>query len=319
MGNTSFLYYKVENAEAITISGQLVNMWTSGRTNDFINQLFGTTKNNRAYGDTDSCYFNLSEFAKQTFNDNMTIDDKVDLIDQFSQEIIEPFIHQTTVDLADYMNAMQNRMKWGREVIAQSAIFSTKKRYIMNVNDSEGVRYKEPKMKIKGLEAIRSDTPQWAKTFLKKCYLVCLEGTKEDFFKVMDECEQEFYTMNPLDLAKASGISNMEKWEDDSEDGFKKGTPYHVKAAILYNQLLSRYGIINEQPIRSGDKIKLLRLKKRNPLGRDYIAFDRRLPKEFGLEEYIDRDTIFEKNFKNKISGIIELMGWTMEEVVELF
>lgn len=316
LAQKSFLYYMVENAEAITLSGQLVNKWTSSKINKFLQSLFKTDKQLWAYSDTDSCYLTIKDFV-----DTLTIKDQqklVDTIDQFCCEVISPKIKEVCQELCEYLNCYEQRMFWGREVIADKAIWIGKKKYVMSVLDSEGTRYKEPKVKIMGMESVKSSTPAWSRKFLKDIYIIGLYKTESDMLDYLDHIREVFDNMAPSDIAIPSGINGIMKYLGENGQ-YIKGTPKHVKAAITHNNMIEKLGLKKIQKIQDGDRIKYVELVDPNPSGQETVAFSDYLPEEFGLESYIDRDAIFERSFMKPLRIFIEPIGWKEEKSVDLF
>lgn len=317
VANSQFLYYMVENAEAITLSGQLVNKWTTKYINDFLNKLFSTKDFNYwVYGDTDQSYFTIKPFV-DTIHE-MDGEKLVDTVDRFCEEVISPKIKERCQELCDYLNCYEQRMFWEREVISNRGIFVGKKKYVMSVLDSEGTRYKdEPKFKIIGMESVKSSTPEWARGLLKECYKIALKYDEEALQDKVVSIRSEFDKMSVNDIAMPKGINGIEKYTTSS--GYAKGTPKHVKGAIIHNRLLKQMNITRIQPIESGSKIKYVELKMPNPTGEEVIAFDTYFPKEFDLEKYVNRDMMYEKSFLQPLRIFLDAIGWSDEKKIDLF
>lgn len=322
VGNAAFLYYKVENAEAITMAGQLINKWTCHRLTDLLRSISGNT--DRRYviaGDTDSAYVSIEDIVEMMIPDYKTRDVQfiVDKIDEFVKTVVDPEIKTYCADLVTYMQAYKNKMVWEREIIAESMVFIAKKRYLASVWDNEGVRYREhPKFKFVGVESVRSSTPAWASTWLEECYKVVLNGDEQQLQHRFSTMQDEFKQIDADVIAIPTGVNGLEKWASD-ETLFKKGAPAHVKAALLHNKLLVDLNLKHLNPILSGSKIKYVQLKEPNPLRADAIAFNNdELPVEFNLHQYIDRDGVFEKSFSNPLQIVLNSVGWTTEHVITL-
>jgi len=321
LGNKHFLYFLIENAEAITTTGQVVNRWTSFRINDLLNEIVGNDvqKDYVAYGDTDSAFFNASDVVKAMgieSESNVTITQR---LDEFIKTIVDPEVRGYTDELCDYLNNVENKMVWERESIASSTILVQKKRYVMSVVDSEGIHYyNEPYLKLTGLEAKRSDTPEWARGPLIECYKLALAKDKKGLHKLVKETRKAIRDLNVSDVAVPKGVNGVEKYTGP-EDTYIKGTPMHVRAAINHNRMLRNLGIAHIDRIGSGANIKYLALKKPNPMGDDVIGFVSYLPAEFGLEGYVDYKEIFHKGFEKPLQNFLDAINWTTEEVIELF
>lgn len=318
IGNAHFLYYKVENAEAITSSGQLINKWTHVRVNALLNKMLGTEGKNRTVaGDTDSLYLVLDDVVEMMNIRHLSDNDIADQLDNFMKQILSPKIDQFSQELCDYMNGMQNKMVWEREVIAPIAIFVRKKGYTMNIIDSEGVRFATPKFKVVGLEAVKARSyPEWSRNFLKDCYKIALTGDQDKLHARVTEIRQAFMKLPVNEIAIPRGVNNLEKYIDPNT-GYIKGTPKHVKAALNHNELVKLKGL-GIPLINGGNKIKFVDLKRPNPINRDVIGFNYFLPTEFGLDKFVDRDIIFETAFMSPLMIFLEALKWSHEPTISL-
>lgn len=315
LANEHFIYFMIDNAEAITLSGQLVNKWTGQRTDKFLNKVLGKDRY-WIYSDTDSGYYTLKNFA-DTIKTN-DIQKKVDAIDEFCKEIVKPEIDTIVDKLCDYMNGYEQKMVWEREVIAEKSVWLAKKRYVMTVWDNEGVRYHEkPKLKFTGVDAVRSSTPMWSREALKDCYLVALTEGETSVQNKIQKIRESFDKSAVDDIAAPRGVNGLEKYFD-SDNIYKKGTPIHVKGSLIHNHLIKEKGL-NTNLITSGSKIKFVPLKSPNPIRQDVIAFERFLPKDFELEKYVDRDSIFKGAFLTPIESFLAPIGWNSEDTNTLF
>lgn len=320
LANKYFLYFMVENAEAITTTGQVVNMWTSNRVNDLLNKILDNKKKKDyiVCGDTDSSYFELFDVVKSSGLLNESNDTIADFLHEFCKDVLTPEINEYTDELCAYFNNVENKMVWEREAIASSAIHCAKKRYAMLVIDSEGVRYKEPKLKIVGLESKTSSTPAWSKPLLEQCYKLCLEEKESEFHDFIIESRKTINSLDPSQIAIPSGINGIENYLLD-DGGCSKGTPKHVRAAIIHNRLIKDKGLSHIDEIKSGGNLKYLSLNKPNPINEDVIGFEKYLPKEFGLDKYVNYNEAYTKGFEDPLINYIRAIGWTTEPVVSLF
>ena len=161
IGNQYFRYYKLANAEAITLSGQVSIRWIEGKMNQYLNNLLQTEGEDYVIAsDTDSIYLNLEPLVTKFFGSKSGDKTKiVSILDKICQDKLEPFIEKSYQDLADYVSAYDQKMQMKRENIADRGIWTAKKRYILNVWNSEGVQYTEPKLKVMGIESVKSSTP----------------------------------------------------------------------------------------------------------------------------------------------------------------
>jgi DNA polymerase elongation subunit (family B) len=244
--------------------------------------------------------------------------DPVKFLDKACQEKFEPAFEKAYAELFERMNAYDNRMVMAREVIADRGIWTAKKRYILNVHNSEGVQYAEPKLKIMGIEAVKSSTPMVVRNKFKEAFKIILTGTEEQTQKFIQDFETEFKSLDPEDVSFPRGVSEITKWKDNNAM-FKSGCPIHVRGAILYNHFIKEHGVDKEyEAIQNGTKVKFCYLKMPNPIKQNVISFPQYLPREFDLKEFIDYDTQFEKTFKEPLKPIVEAVGWNLEKVATL-
>ena len=205
-----------------------------------------------------------------------------------------------------------------REVIADVGVWTAKKRYILNVHDNEGVRYNVPKLKIMGIEAVKSSTPASCRDALKGLFKVMMTTDEKDTQKAIQTFRNHFMTLQPHEVAFPRGVSDVFKWRD-RDTIYKSGCPIHVRGALLYNKLLKDLKLTKKYTeIKNGEKIKFLYLDPKNPIKENVIAFPDYLPEEFGLHRYIDRGLQLEKAFLAPIRPVLGAMNWREEEVVDL-
>jgi DNA polymerase elongation subunit (family B) len=322
IGNQWFRYYDVDMAEAITHSGQLSIRWIADKLNEFLNKHIGTTNYDYVVAsDTDSVYLRLGELVNK-FVPNKTTEETVNFLDKASEKIIQPFIDKQYADLAEIMNAYQNKMIMGREVIAEKGIWTAKKRYMLNVWDSEGVRYEKPKLKIMGIETTRSSTPAIVREKLKECIGLILTTDEETVQNLIVEFKETFYKTEVESVAFPRGVSNLEKYSS-STDIYSKGTPIAVKGALIYNHFMKKLKLTRKyETIFEGDKVKFVYLKQPNPIGGSrgdqVVSFKTVLPKELSLDGYIDYDKQFTKSFIDPLKNILDVIGWSTEKVSTL-
>ena len=321
MGNQHFRYFDQRIAEAITTSGQLSIKWIEKEINRYLNSILKPEeeKDYVVAVDTDSVYICMDDLVKQVYGDN--IEDKtkvINFLDKVCAEQMEKIIDKSYDKLRNYVNAFEQKMVMKRENLADKALWTAKKRYIMNVYDSEGVRYEEPKLKMMGIEAIRSSTPSACKDKMKDIFKIIMNGTEDDVITYIDDFRKEFMTLGAEEIFFPRSVRGLEKYHD-SAHLYKKGSPVHVKAALLYNKLLKDKKLTNDYPvIKDGEKIKFAYLKKQNIVGGDAIGIMNQLPPELELEDYIDYDKMFEKSFVEPMKVILDAVGWQTEKVSDL-
>lgn len=311
--NRYFRYYDTRMAEGITMSGQLAIQWVSNDVNRFLNKACKTEGvDYNVYNDTDSGYFSLKSIVDFYCKDK-TIDETIEFMDKFCDSVIQPIINKSCTSLADYTNSYEQGLKMKREVLASKGIWIAKKRYILKVHNSEGVQYTKPKLKVMGLEMVRSSTPQIIRSKLKDTIEVILEGDLNKFRQYVNDYREEYNRFSVEEIAFPRGVNGMTKFAGTPI--YNKGTPIHVRGALLFNYYIKKLGLNKTlSPIRDSDKIKFVYVKKPNPIHEDVIAFTKELPKEFGLHDYIDYDLQFEKTYLNAVDNIISTIGWTIVE-----
>ena len=315
MGNQFFRYYDERVAIAITTSGQLSIRWIEGKVNEYLNKILETENEDYIIAsDTDSIYVTFDELVRKSFDGrNVSTEKIISFLDSVAKKKLEPFIDESYKDLATYVKAYAQKMEMKREIIADKGIWTAKKRYILNVYDSEGVRYKEPKLKIMGIEAVKSSTPEPCRDKIKEALRVIINSDEVELNKFIQDFRKDFMEMDPELIAYPRSCNGVKKWSDKSSV-FKKGTPMHVKGALLYNHLLNRNKLSHKFPfIQEGDKIKFLQLRKPNILQSNVISFMTKLPREFDLKETIDYDIMFDKSFVEPLMFILDSIGWNID------
>ena len=320
IGNEHFRYYKTANAEAITLSGQVSIRWIENKMNGYLNKLLSTVKEDYVIAsDTDSIYLNLGPLVNKFFasksSDKAAI---VSLLNKICEEKLEPFIDKSYQDLASYVSAYEQKMSMKRENIADRGIWTAKKRYILNVWDSEGVRYNEPKMKIMGLETARSSTPAYFRDKLYAAFQIIIGKDNDELISFINGVRSETRERPYDEVAFPRGFNNLSKYRHP-KDIYSKGTPIHVRGALLYNWYVKKYKVEHKHPfIQEGEKIKFMYLKTPNPIHENCISFFGELPKEFGIEKYVDYQTQFEKSFLEPLKNVLQCIGWHHEKVITI-
>jgi len=319
VGNQYFRYYDVRQASAITTAGQFIIRFIEEKVNNYLNTILKSEEklDYIVASDTDSIYVTLDKLVEKTCEgkDN---DQICNFLDKVVGSRIEPFIEKCFDELSEYTNAFKNCMVMKREVVANKGIWVAKKRYMLNVLDEEGVRLSEPKLKIMGIEAVKSSTPQVCRGKIKEAIKTIMGKEQKDLHKLIADFKKEFFTMSAEQISFPRSCNNLKKYRHAS-NVFIKGTPIHVKGALIYNHQLKQFGLGQKYPyIQEGDKLKFLKLVEANPFKFDVISYITTLPKEFKLEQYIDYETQFEKTFLDPMRFILQAIGWTHEETANL-
>ena len=267
--------------------------------------------------DTDSIYLSLDKLVEKVCQ-GKTKEQIINFIDKVVDSKIEPFIEKCFNEVAEYTNAFQQKMVMKREVIADKGIWTAKKRYILNVLDEEGIRLEKPKLKIMGIEAVRSSTPEVCRGKIKECINKIMTNEESDVQKFIADFKKDFFTMKAEQISFPRSCNNIKKYHHASSI-FIKGTPIHVKGALIYNHQLKEMNLHHKYPyIKDGDKIKFIKLLEANPFKFDVISYVTKLPKEFNLEKFIDYEVQFEKTFIDPISFILNSIGWSAEPKASL-
>jgi len=322
LGNQYFRYFSIEFAEAITYTGQFVIRYIESRLNEYLNKTLKTKDKDYIIAvDTDSNYLNLGPLISKIVPDAYSthnIDKLVEVVDKICETKIEPYIDSCFEDLAQHTNAYTNFMKMKRESIANKGIWTAKKRYILNVYDNEGIRYTEPKLKMMGIEAVKSSTPASCRENIKKAIKLVMETDEPTLQQFIREFRVKFRAMEFEDIAFPRGCRGLRDYYHKDEI-YKKGTPIHVRGALLYNYHLEKHDLTHRYPlIQEGEKVKFCYLKTPNTFRENIISVPNILPREFNIHQYIDYDMQFEKAFLDPLNIILEVINWSPEKVATL-
>ena len=320
IGNQYFRYFNIANAEAITLSGQLSIRWIENKMNSYINKILKTKEVDYVIAsDTDSIYLNLGSLVETVFKGREKSDQSVlRFLEKVCDVEFEKYIQNSYEALATTVNAYDQKMFMKRENIANKGIWTAKKRYILNVWNSEGVQYAEPKLKMMGIEAVKSSTPAACRTAIKDALKVIMNGTESDVQEFVGDFRKKFETMPPEDIAFPRGCNGVGKFSNPATI-YSKGTPIHVRGALLYNFHAKKTKITHKYPlIQEGEKVKFLYLRRPNKINENVISFFQTLPKEFGLDKYIDFDLQFQKSFLDPLQVIMDTINWKAEKIATL-
>lgn len=320
MGNKYFRFYDTRLAEAVTLSGQLVIQWLAKDINAYLNSLLKTGSVDYVIAiDTDSIYLNLKKLVETSYGDKLP-DDKskiVDFLDKVSNTKIQAIIDKSCKNIREYLNARSQKMQMKRESIADKAIWTAKKRYILNVYDNEGVRYETPKLKIQGIEAVKSSTPEVCRKKIKEAINIILTKSQSDLHQYIAEFKSEFKSLSPEIVAFPRGCNGISTYADNNTI-YGKGTPIHVRGALVYNKLIKEKKLEKKYPcIQEGDKIKFLYLKIPNHIQQNVITMSENgLPQELNLHKYVDYELQFEKTFLDPLKIILDAINWSTKKTM---
>lgn len=315
MGNQYFRFFDIRIAEAITKAGQLSIRWIENKINEYMNGLLKTKDVDYVIAsDTDSIYLNMGPLVKKLYPNVADTKKVIAFMDKVCDQKIQPFIDASYQELKEYLNAYQQRMEMKRESLADKAIWVAKKNYILNVHDSEGVAYAKPKLKMMGISAVRSSTPAACRKKIKDAINIIMTQTQDDLHKFINDFRDEFKTLKPEDIAFPRSVNGLVEYAD-SAHVFKKGTPIHVKGALVYNHFLRTLNLTKRyQLIQEGEKIKYVYLKQPNIFFNNTLAFISGIPKQLGAYQYIDYDLQFKKSFLEPLEIILSPINWKSEK-----
>jgi len=327
LGNQWFRFYDIRQATAITKSGQLSIKWIEARINEYLNKLLETDGEDYVLAsDTDSLYIVFDKLVNKMREQGKLLEERegsvstervVSFLDRVAREKIEPFIDKSYQNLADVMNAYDQKMFMKREAIANIGIWTAKKRYMLNVFDNEGVRYEEPKLKMMGIEAIKSSTPQSCRDAMKKAFNLIMSGDEKVVQDFIAEFKKKFFQLRFEDVAFPRSVSELNKYDSGERDELEimKSTPIHVRGALVYNHLIRQHKLEKKyQVCKDGEKIKFCYMKEPNTMKQNVLSILNVLPEEFGVEKFIDYETQFNKSFLEPIQLILEKINWNVEK-----
>jgi len=314
LGNQYFKYFDLRLAEGVTLTGQLAIKWAERAVNEYMNELLKTEDVDYVIAiDTDSLYVNFGPMVEKFEPKN-----PVNFLDGICRTHVEPKIKEAYDKLFTRMNCHKERLEMGREVIADRGIWTAKKRYILNVHNSEGVQYAEPKLKIMGIEAIKSSTPEVCRDKFKEIFKILISGSEEDTQAYIKNFKTEFKSLPAEKVAFPRSVSNITDWHD-RKSIYKKGSPIHVRGSLLYNKLCKDNKLTKKyELIQNANRIKFCYMKMPNPIQENVIAFPEVLPPELKLDHYIDYDLQFDKTFVEPLKLILDSIGWHPEPVASL-
>ena len=326
MGSQYFRFYDLRIAMGVTTAGQLSIRWIEQKINEYMNKLLGTNDDYVIASDTDSIYLRMDGLvdkvygtgAKNSVSPNIDKSRVINFMDKVCEDKIQPFIDASYQQLADYVRAYDQKMQMKREGLSDRGIWTAKKRYILNVYNNEGVQYAEPALKVMGLEMVKSSTPSIIREKMKEVIKLTVVGTEAEVQDYIAKFREEFRTLPAEEISFPRSVNGLKTYTDPGQI-YTKGTPIHVRGALLYNYFLKKYDLSNKyQKIQEGEKLKFTYLKMPNPIGDNVISYPSRLPTEFGLDNYVDYDLQFDKAFLEPIKIILDSIGWQSEKTNSL-
>ena len=323
MGSQYFRFYDLTIALAVTLAGQLSIRWIENKLNGYMNSLLNTNGTDYVIAsDTDSIYLRLDELVTKVYGASNKLSlppaKIIEFMDRVCEDKIQPFIDNAYLQLATYVKAFAQRMQMKREGLSDKGIWTAKKRYILNVYNNEGVQYAEPHMKVMGLEMVKSSTPSAIREKMKQTIKLIVTTDEETVQKFIEDFRNEFHRLPPEEISFPRSVNGLSTYSDSSQI-YTKGTPIHVKGALLYNYLLKKHDLTKKyQVIQEGEKLKFTYLRQPNSINDTVISYPSRLPTEFGLDNYVDYDVQFQKAYLDPIKIILDCIDWKPEKTNSL-
>jgi DNA polymerase elongation subunit (family B) len=318
MGSQYFRFYDLRQAIAVTTAGQLSIRWIEKKLNEYMNNILKTDSDYVIASDTDSIYMKLGPLVDKVYGSSLPANKVIEFMDRVCENKLQPYIDTSYQELAKYVNAFSQKMRMKREGLSDKGIWTAKKRYILNVYNNEGVQYNEPHLKVMGLEMVKSSTPSAIREKMYQTIKLLITGTESDVQDFIEKFREEFKSLPPEEISFPRGVNGLKEYSD-SNSLYKKGTPIHVKGALLYNHYLKQMKLEKKYPlIQEGEKLKFTYLKQPNPFKDTVISYPGRLPAEFGLVSYVHYDMQFDKAYLDPVKIILDCIGWSPVKVNSL-
>ena len=318
LANRYFRYFDVRMASAVTLTGQSVVKWCEKSTNEYMNKVLKTDKDYIIAIDTDSVFITMEDMINKYFPDVNDTSTVISTMQKITEKKILPNMAKSFAELYEYLNCYKPRMVIKSESLASAGIFLCRKKYALMVHSNEGIVYAKPKMKVKGIEIIRSSTPEICRSSLKEAVQIIFDSGEKAVQEHIKQFKNKFISSGVNSTSFPRGINELKKWIDINGN-LNKGCPIHVRGALNFNRYVDKLGLDKKyEHIHEGDKIRFTYLKMPNPLNSNVIGFVSLMPKEFELEEYIDYELQFQKAFVAPISNILDAVGWQVKPSVNL-
>ena len=320
LGLPAFRFYDVDNATAVTTTGQTVIKSTADMANIKYNKELGDPDlDSNIYIDTDSVFFSAVPL----------MDKRLPNWKNEEQDVIAGYVNDIAEEMQDYLNDFydimstkifnvdkdKHRLEIKKEYVAKAGLWIAKKRYAQWIISDNGVPC--DRLDVKGLDVKRSSFPKAFQECMGKVLIDILKGVgEEELTKYVLDFKKNMENRPNSEIAKNTAVKNLKKYMPKGKRvpfTTMKGTPAHVKAAIAYNDLLKHFKVPYKYgPLVNGDKVKWVYLKT-NPLGLDGLAFtgwkDPPEIEEF-IETYIDHNKIFERELRYKLQDFYNAIGW---------
>ena len=312
-----FRFYDIRLAEAVTYSGQAANRFVEKKVNEYLNKLLETeNKDYTIYMDTDSCYFDLSGMVNK-FVPNKTKQEQNEFVKKVGYSKLTECIDNAIDSFNKYLNVHDAILNMKMEAVG-GGVFIAKKKYVMSIVHMEGVDYAKPKLKMTGVEAVKSSTPAPARKALTDCANILVTGTEDELIEYVKRFRKEWNGLSPDQIGLPTSVNGIFKYHTENNK-YSLGCPIHVRAAINYNYWISEYKIdMHYSDIKDGSKAKYVFLINQNYTRENVIAFPSKLPKELDLHSKIDYNAQLERSFLSPLKIMLEPTGWNYEKKVNL-
>ena len=277
-----------------------------------------------AYSDTDSIYIHAEPLLRHLYPDfnEMSSEDKDNKLEEIALQY-QDIITDSYNDLAkNCFNVQDHRLEMKTECVIRSAYFRATRRYAQWITKQEGI-VKES-LDVKGLEFKKANFPPVLGKFFKQALIDVLKGAKQsDIDKRVKEFRQQILdgSISLIELGNPTSVKTLNKYTERKAKAGEmfsivaKGAPAAVRAVIKYNDLVKFWGLNKEYSyITQGEKVKWIYLKP-NPYQIEAIAFlEFDIPEKIRtfIEEYADREKIFESILLNKLEGFYSDLGWNL-------
>jgi DNA polymerase elongation subunit (family B) len=323
LGNEFFRFFDIRQASAITTAGQLSIRWIENKLNQYMNKILKTENEDYVIAsDTDSIYLSLGRLVDKAYlesNPHAKTSEVIAFMDKVCEGKVQPFIDKSYDELARYTNAFAQKMMMKREALADKGVWTAKKRYIIRVHNNEGVQYAKPKLKVMGLEMIKSSTPSACRDQLWKAVEIVFSGKEKDIITFIEDFRKEFRKCEPAAIAFPRGVNGLTKYKGSGNSIYGDKTPIHVRGSLIYNHLLKTHKLDKKyEYIKEGEKIKFIYLKEPNTIQSDVISFAGVIPEELDISKYINYDLQYQKSFVEPLKIILDCIGWKTEHVSSL-
>jgi DNA polymerase elongation subunit (family B) len=309
IGSNYFRYYDVDMAEAVTLTGQFVIRDVANAVNAYLNKMFKTSEDYIVASDTDSIYVKLGRVVDKYKEHKPTasMSNCVAMLDQFCAKRIEPVLVKSFASIAEYLHVAVPCLTMTREVIANKGVWTAKKRYILNVCDNEGVIYQKPKLKIMGIEAVKSSTPAVCREMIIDVLKLFMNSTQEKVWAYIKAQREVFGRAKFEDIAFPRSVNGLEKYGED-----RKGCPIQVRGALVYNEQIA--GMSKYENIRNGQKIRFAYLREPNRFQTHVLAAPDGCPESWNVEKMLDYEKQWQKSFLEPVAAILSAAKWNVEK-----